>query len=74
MSKLKSRGSGIGCIVVIFILFFNVFVGAWSVDRILLWLDKDIPFIADAVIGLFAAELSVPIAIVGEILRACGVF
>jgi hypothetical protein len=77
MRKNKNESGGISCIgcgFIIFILLFNVFVGAWSVDRILLWLGKDIPFIADALIGLFTAEISVPVAIVGEILRACGVF
>jgi len=46
----------------------------WSVDYILSWLSKDIPFIGDMVIGLFAGTVSIPVAIVGYILKLFGVF
>jgi hypothetical protein len=55
-------------------LILNLTVGGWSVDAILSWFGKDIPFLADTVIGLFVAELSIPVAIVGSILKAFGVF
>lgn len=74
MSKNESSGSGTAYGCGIFIILFNLFVGTWSVDNILSWFGKDIPLIADLLIGLFVAEISVPVAIVGEILRACGVF
>ncbi len=64
----------VGCFLVSLILVFNITVGAWSVNEILSWFGKNIPLWADGLIGLFTAELSVPVAIVGYILKACGVF
>lgn len=73
-----SKSSNEGCMGSIFILglimLFNISIGAWSVGEILSWLGKDIPLIGDMIIGLFVAEISVPVAIVGWILRICGVF
>jgi hypothetical protein len=67
--------SAIGCFsFIVAIILFNVFVGAWAVNTILAWFDKDISWVADAVIGLFTAEFTIPIAIVGKILQACGIF
>ena len=63
-----------GCGVVLFILLLNVTIGAWSVDYILNWFSRDIPWIGDAVIGLFVGELSIPVAIIGWILQLFGVF
>lgn len=62
----------IGCFI--FVLIFNFTIGAWSVIEILSWFDKKIPLIASATIGLFVGEISIPIAIVGKILKAFGVF
>lgn len=61
-----------GCIV--FIILANITIGAWSVGEILMWFGKSLPLWADALIGLIVAEVSVPVAIVGWILRVCGVF
>lgn len=63
-------------LVVVFLLLvaFNITVGAWSVIEILSWFGKSIPLWANVLIGLFTAELSVPIAIVGYILKSFGVF
>lgn len=61
-------------LIFIFILLLNLAVGGWSVNEILSWFGKDIPFIADSVIGLFAGEFSIPIAIIGKILMVFGVF
>lgn len=63
-----------GCLIPIIILILNITIGTWSVGEILSWFGKDIPIIADAVIGLFIGEFSIPVAIVGAILRICGVF
>jgi hypothetical protein len=60
--------------LVVIIPLANIFLGGWSVDTILSWFGKDIPFYADAIIGLFIAELSFPIAIIGTILKAFGIF
>ena len=56
------------------IIVFNVCLGGWSVDCILSWLNKDIPFIFDIIIGLFTGQFTVPIVIVGRILKSFGVF
>jgi hypothetical protein len=56
------------------VIVLNTVLGGWSIDCILNWLGKDIPFFFDMIIGLFIAELSVPVAIIGQILRAFGVF
>lgn len=68
------KKSGIGCLLYIILVIFNLIVGGLSIDYILSWFSKDIPFIGDAVIGLFLGEFSVPIAIVGWVLRLCGIF
>ena len=56
------------------LLAINVSVGAWSVAQILSWMGKSIPLLGSVVIGLFVGEFSIPIAIIGKILKACGVF
>jgi hypothetical protein len=63
-----------GCLPVILVLALNLTVGTWSIVEILSWFGKSISIIACAVIGLFAGEISVPVAIVGWILKVCGVF
>lgn len=63
-----------GCSLIAIIPILNLIIGGWSIDVILSWFAKDIPWIADVAIGLFAAEISVPIAIIGKILSAFGVF
>jgi len=76
MKKSNNVGSGMGLgyLFIIVVIVLNVTIGAWSVGEILSWFGKDIPLLGDAVIGLFAAEVSVPVAIIGAILKACGVF
>ena len=69
---IKSKNTG--CLTVIIILLINLSIGAWSVIEILSWFGKSIPLWGNALIGLFTAEFSVPIAIVGWILRILGVF
>jgi len=71
MNKSDSLAS-CGCGAVIFA--FNVFIGGWSVNYLLAFFAlKTIPFFWAAVIGFFAAELSVPVAVVIAILRSFGV-
>ena len=50
---------------------FNIVVGAMSVNYLLtVFFEKAIPFFWAAVIGLFAAEVTVPVAIIVWILKA----
>jgi hypothetical protein len=61
-----------GCSLVL--ILFNLLVGGWSVNYLLsFFLDKTIPFLGAALIGLVAGEISVPVAIVVALLRAFGV-
>jgi hypothetical protein len=62
-----------GCYIAI--LIFNLLIGGMSMDYLLeVFLSKNIPFLADCVIGLIVAEISVPVAIVTWILKAFNVF
>ncbi len=46
-------------------IIIQMSLGAWSVDFLLnYFLNKDIPFWADCVIGLFTAEITFPVAII----------
>lgn len=60
--------------LLIITLLINATIGAWSIIEILSWFGKSIPLIGSILIGLFVAEISVPVAIVGYILRLFGVF
>jgi hypothetical protein len=65
-------GVNCGCIVLIGI--FNLALGGWSVNYLIHFFTNDkIPFLAAALIGLFAGELSIPGAIIVAILRMFGV-
>ena len=55
------------------IILVNATLGAWSIIEILSWFGKTIPLVASVVIGLIAGKISIPIAIIGWILRICGV-
>ena len=63
-----------GVTIWLMLVVFNITVGAWSVYEILSWFGKSIPTLAEICIGLFVAEISIPIAVVGAILRAYGLF
>ena len=76
-SRYAVSGSGVGgvgCIVMIIVLIINLTVGAWSVGEILSWVGKDIPTVFDVLIGGVAGEITIPVAIVGYVLKVCGVF
>lgn len=63
-----------GCGCVIFVLLLNLIVGTWSSIEILSWFHKSIPLIGNIVIGIFAGEVTIPVAIVGWVLRLFGIF
>ena len=66
--------STFNCGCALAMLIFNVWIGGWSVNYLLsFFLDKTIPFLGSALIGLFVGELSVPVAVVVAILRHFGV-
>jgi len=52
-----------GCGCASAVLAFNLLLGGWSVDLISNYFGKDVPFWLDSVVGLFVAELSVPVAL-----------
>ena len=62
------------CLFALVVLTINTTIGAWSVIQILSWFGKSVPMIANIILGLFVGEISIPIAIVGYILKICGVF
>jgi len=64
----------IGFFGLIVILLINLTIGAWSIVEILSWFGKSVPMVANVAIGLFLGEFSIPLAIVGKILKVCGVF
>lgn len=61
-----------GCFLALFM--FNLTVGGWSVIRCVnIFLGQTIDFWWAVLIGLFAAEFTVPLAIIGILLQAAGV-
>lgn len=65
---------GCGCVSPFVIMLINLIIGTISVVYILSWFDKTIPLIGSIVIGLIGGEFTIPIAIIGWILRLFGVF
>lgn len=62
------------CSCGLLLIVFNIVAGGWSVDYLLAFFQlKNIPFVADMAIGLIAAELSFPAAVVIAILKYFGV-
>jgi len=67
------RFIGFQCGCILLIPLINLSVGGWSVHYLLnVFFDKDIPWYGDALIGLFVAELSIPVAIVIALLQWLG--
>jgi hypothetical protein len=61
-----------GCYLILII--FNTIVGGWSVSYLLeIFANKIIPFWGSCLIGLFTAQVSVPVAIVVWLLKFFGV-
>lgn len=71
---MRFKIEGCGCLGMIASAIFQLGIGGLSVDYILSWFAKDIPFIGDMIIGLFLAEISIPVAIVGWVCKFFGVF
>ena len=61
-------------IYVAIIMLINLTLGAWSIIEILSWFGKSIPLLINMIIGLFVGEVSIPIAIVGYLLKLFEVF
>ena len=58
-------------VVILFVA--NLLFGGWSVDYCLwYYAGKNVPWWADVMCGLFAAEVTFPAAIVGMILNLAG--
>lgn len=64
----------VGCGLVSSIVLLNLIAGGMSVAYILSWFGQDIPIVMDVIIGLIFGEISIPIALVGYILKLFGVF
>ncbi|MBD5589275.1 hypothetical protein [Clostridium botulinum] len=64
----------IGCSAFIILFIINITIGTWSIIEILSWFGKSIPLWSSILLGLFTGEFSIPIAIIGKILKICGVF
>lgn len=65
-------GASSGCLIGILVLAFNLTIGAWAVGEILTWFGKDIPTLFDVIIGAVTGEVTVPVAVVGYLLKICG--
>jgi hypothetical protein len=62
----------LGCCLGIVII--NLTIGSWSVNYLLnFFLEKTIPWIGAALIGLVAGEITVPVALVVWILNIFGI-
>jgi len=70
----KDNSGFMSCGCILLVLIFNLTLGGWSVNYLLVALgNSPIAFWGAALIGLFVGELSVPVAIVVAILTAFGV-
>ncbi|MFA6309572.1 MAG: hypothetical protein WC677_07565 [Clostridia bacterium] len=73
-SSNSDGSSAVSCGCYLLIFAFNVLVGTWSVNYLLMQLlGKTIPVIGAILIALFAAEVTVPVAIIVWLLKAFGV-
>ncbi|NGU31178.1 hypothetical protein G6Z34_13895 [Clostridium perfringens] len=55
--------------IILAALLFNGIVGGLSVDYISSWFSKNIPIIYDVLIGLVFAEFTIPIAVLGWLIK-----
>lgn len=65
----SSGGCGLILMIILLLLIFNIFIGGWSIGVILGWIGIKIPFWISGAVGIVAGEFTVPIAIVGSILK-----
>lgn len=65
---------GMQCGCMLGILLFNMLLGGITFNYCLWYIfNKDIPWFADVVCGLFLGEVTVPLAIVCWVLDLCGI-
>lgn len=55
--------------IILITLLFNGIVGGLSVDYISSWFGKNIPMLYDVLIGLVFAEFTIPLAILGWLIK-----
>lgn len=55
--------------IILAALLFNGIVGGLSVDCISSWFGKNIPMLYDVLIGLVFAEFTIPLAILGWLIK-----
>ena len=70
---MKTKTEKLVCGITIFLILIEILLGGWSVDYILSWISKDIPFVFDIIIGFIAGTITIPIAIIGKILESFNV-
>ncbi len=67
---VSDKRANVQCGCMLLILVFNVFVGTWSVNYLLMeFLGKTIPIIGAFLIALVAGEFTAPVAIVIAVLK-----
>jgi len=67
-------GSWFKCGCYALVIGFNLILGGWSVNYLLLFfLENTLPFFWATVIGLFVGQFSVPVAIIVKILESFGI-
>lgn len=55
--------------IILAALIFNGIIGGLSVDYIASWFGKNIPMLYDVLIGLVFAEFTIPLAILGWLIK-----
>lgn len=68
------KGFCVGCLIQIAFIVLYIWLGAISVEYILSWVNKDIPMFGDIIVGLIGGSVTIPVAIIGWILKLFGVF
>lgn len=51
----------------------NMIAGGWAVSEILSWFNINIPLLFDGIIGFFTGQITIPVAIIGCILKLLGI-
>lgn len=55
----------VGCGLMLLFLVFNALVGGWSINYCIAWFGGNtLPLLIAGIIGLFLAEVSVPLALI----------
>lgn len=56
------------------VVIVHVAISTWSIIEILSWFGKQINIILALIVGVFLGGFTIPVAVVGWILKLCGVF